>query len=84
MNLREAKKLQPGALVRESWGDRAMRTGLVLSKEHVEEDHIARCLSHRKDERYDVFVHWFGGPRRAVLANPEKLQSWELMVLEHV
>ena len=85
MNMREAKKLQPGAIVRESWGDRAINTGLVLSKEYVVEDHIARCLSQRKGERYDVYVHWLGGPRNhgRGMNNPEKLQSWEIMVLEH-
>jgi len=46
MNLKEAKKLQPGAIVRESWAS-AHRTGLVIGKTHVVEDHTAKTLWQR-------------------------------------
>ena len=90
MNMQDARKLQPGAIVREAYrpdepGVTAPR-GLVLGKEYVEQDHVARCLSQRKDRRFDVYVHWFDGPRRwsRDKNNPEKLQNWEIMVVEHV
>jgi len=88
MNLKEAKKLQPGAIVRESWAS-AHRTGLVIGKTHVVEDHTAKTLCQRKSQRYDVVVHWLDGPRRISwiaesASNPEVLQNWEIMVVSHV
>ena len=85
MNLKESKKLQPGAIVRESWGSAVKRTGLVIGKTHVVEDHTAKVLCQRKGQRYDVVVHWFGGPRFSHHdPNPEVLQNWEIMVVSHV
>jgi hypothetical protein len=97
MNLKEAKKLQPGAIVREAWRSKK-RTGLVIGKTHVVEEHKAKTLCQKKSQRYDVVVHWFNGPRRvtgqtlgpgfSVLTppgdNPEVLQNWEIMVVSHV
>ncbi len=89
MNLKEAKKLQPGAIVRESWMSEN-RTGLVIGKTHIVEDHTAKSLCQRKSQRYDVVVHWFDGPRHRALfrtevaPNPEVLQNWEIMVVSHV
>ena len=89
MNLKEAKKLQCGTIVRESWPS-GKRTGLVIGKTHVIEEHTAKSLYQKKSRRYDVVVHWFDGPRpgpffRAERAlNPEVLQNWEIMVVSHV
>lgn len=85
MTIKDAEKLRPGAIVRESYrGGGPMRTGLVLAKEHVDGPHNARILGGMKYQRYDVVVHWFDGPRGMGRANPEKLQNWELMVVKHV
>ena len=90
MTLREAKRLKPGAIVRESWNLAAVRTGLVITKEHIKERHHAKVLCSQRDERYDIFVHWFEGPRMSqdvwgtMASNPEKVQNWELMVVSHV
>ena len=89
MNLKEAKKLQPGAIVRESWMS-ANRIGLVIGKTHVVEKHTAKNLCQKKSQRYDVVVHWFDGPRSGPfyraerIPNPEVLQNWEIMVVSHV
>ena len=89
MNLKEAKKLRPGAIVREAWNPSAKaRQGIVLTKAHVVEKHRAKVLCQDKDERYDMLVYWLDGPRqpewRAVPRdNPEECQSWELMVISH-
>jgi hypothetical protein len=87
MNLKEAKRLQPGAIVRESWAA-ARRHGLVIGKTHVVENHTAKTLCQRKSQRYDVVVHWLDGPRRVSwiaesASNPEVLQNWEIMVVSH-
>ena len=89
MNLKEADKLRPGAIVRESWMSED-RTGLVIGKTYIVEEHSAKSLCQKKSQRYDVVVHWFDGPRlgpfyRAERApNPEVLQNWEIMVVSHV
>ena len=92
MNMKEAKRLKPGAIVREAWEPRSWRFGLVLAKQHVRANHNAKVLGGWKDERYDVTVHWFDGPRpRGVMGgvdmrkpNPEQLQNWEIMLVSHV
>ena len=89
MNLKEAKRLQSGAIVRESWRT-AKRSGLVIGKTHIIEEHMARSLCQKKSQRYDIVVHWFDGPRHAASfrsesnKNPEVLQNWEVMVVSHV
>ena len=90
MNLKEAKKLKPGTIVRESWNPRTNgRKGIVLSKNHVIEEHTAKVLCQKKNQRYDMFVYWFDGARQLIWRgesarpNPEKCQSWELMVVSH-
>ena len=89
MNLKEAVRLKPGAIVREAWftGTKS-RKGIVLAKTHVVEKHKAKQLCQDKDERYDVFVHWIDGPRQphwrgSPRDNPEKCENWELMVVSH-
>ena len=92
MNLKEARKLQPGAIVREAW-DTSNRCshGIVLSKQHVVEDHVANVLCQKKKERFDVQVHWlasdpatrhhsYGREKQGTI---QKCQSWEIMVVSH-
>ena len=90
MNIREARKLKPGAIVREAWGPE-FRQAIVLSKTHVVEEHVAKTLCQKKQERYDVVVHWLGRgapaqyleggvQNRAAL---QTRQNWELMVVSH-
>ena len=94
MNMREAKKLQPGAIVRESYypsdeGPGSVH-GIVIGKKYVKERHTAKILGGRKDERYDVIVHWtckeHAIPRKRHADNNHRLQvrqQWELMVVSH-
>ena len=88
MNLKEAKKLQPGALVRMSWGFMSAQ-GLVLNKVYVKERHTAKSLSQEKEERYDVHVQWLDVDRMAPWDRTKThgglghYQSWELMVVSH-
>mgnify|MGYP003141469156 FL=1 len=89
MTLKEARKLKPGAIVREAWFPDAGAEwhGLVLAKEYVKERHVANMLSVWKDERYDVTVHWFKTPRPHAGKPSSKVrthQSWEIMVISHV
>ena len=83
MNLRESKKIKPGAIVRASWDTLTVREGhgLVLHKKHVQEKHEAKCLGGTKEERYDLTVHWFNGPRWRHGKNPEVVQNWEVMLV---
>lgn len=94
MNLKDARKLQPGAIVREAWYPESKIQGIVLSKQHVREEHTAKMLCRKKKERFDVTVHWLG-PSRAVPyetdpfsirgGNPrvQVRQNWEIMVISH-
>lgn len=85
MNMKVCKKIQPGAIVRESWDTCGSRTaGIVLHKEHVEEEHIAKVLGGVKTERYDLYIHWFKRNQyRRSRPNPEKVQCWEVMLVSH-
>ncbi len=88
MNLKEARRLQPGAIVRESWGPHSVE-GLVLSKEHVKENHVAKTLCQEKTERYDFVIHWFGKPPQQWVNSQSNRsvvqirQNWEVMVKSH-
>jgi len=95
MNIREAKKLQPGAIVREAYrpdedGIAPVR-GIVIGKTHVEERHHARMLGKWKKERYDIAVHWIEGSipwcpatlRRAT-TRLQLRENWDLIVISHV
>jgi len=95
MNLKEAKKLKPGAIVREAWCPESNTQGIVLAKVHIEERHRAKILCQNKTERYDLTVHWLG-PDRVIPyetdpysvrnGNPrvQIRQNWELMIVSHV
>lgn len=93
MNLREAKRLKPGAIVRQSWQPKGSSQGIVLSKEYVEEKHVAQVLGGTKYKRYDVEVHWISNPpavwdfvqhKFLHKQNLQTHQNWELMVIQHV
>jgi len=93
MNMRDAKKLKPGAIVRESYYPDSMTHpihGIVIEKKYVKERHTAKILGGYKDERYDVIVHWTckeaAIPRKRWGDNSHRLQvrqNWELMVVSH-
>ena len=90
MNIREARKLKQGAIVREAWNPNTTVQGIVLSKQHVQEEHTAKLLCQKKKERYDVTVHWLGSerliPRKEWGNNPHRVQvreNWEIMVVSH-
>ncbi len=93
MNMKEAARLKPGAIVREAWDVFAAGRGhgLVLSKKYIEEEHEAKILCRKKYERYDLVVHWFNGPRAygrlhgvAIgTSNPEVVENWEVMLVSH-
>ena len=91
MNMKDAKKLQPGAIVRQAWHRGSRVQGIVLSKEYVEEEHMAKMLCRKKKERFDVMVHWLGSehtiPRKKWGDNKprrvQKRQNWEIMIISH-
>ena len=90
MNIREARKLKQGAIVREAWNPHTTVQGIVLSKQHVQEEHTAKLLCQKKKERYDVTVHWLGSerliPRKEWDDNSHRVQvreNWEIMVVSH-
>ena len=86
MNLRECKRLKPGAMVRAAYetASEGGSLGMVLHKEYVEEEHRAKCLGGKKQKRYDLYVHWLrASPYRMNKANPSKVQCWEVMLLKN-
>jgi len=92
MNLKDARKLQPGAIVRESYRPEDFGEsvhGLVIGKKYVKERHHAKVLSQVKDERYDVVVHWMCTevlvPReyKKPVTRLQVRENWELMVVSH-
>ena len=90
MNIREARKLKQGAIVREAWNPYTTVQGIVLSKQHVQEEHTAKLLCQKKSERYDVTVHWLGSerliPQKEWGDNRHRVQvreNWEIMVVSH-
>ena len=93
MNLRDAKRLQPGAIVRRAWNPDGKAQGIMLAKVHVKEEHVALLLGGKKKERWDVTVHWLQDPpgvwdtkslyfRKDV--HVQTHQNWEIMVVQHV
>ena len=85
MNMRDCKRLKPGAMVRESYEASPEATlGMVLHKEYVEEEHYAKVLGGKKQKRYDLYVHWFrASPYRIKKGNPCKVQCWEVMLIKN-
>jgi len=94
MNMRDAKRLKPGAIVRESYHPDSMGHpihGIVIGKKYVKERHPAKILGGYKNERYDVIVHWTCKevviPRQWISGNVSNRlqvrQNWELMLVSH-
>ena len=85
MNMRDCKRLKPGAIVREAYGISNQETrGMVLSKKYVEEEHYAKVLGAHKLARYDLYVHWLQAPKyRRNATQPDKLQCWEVMLVKN-
>jgi hypothetical protein len=87
MTLKEARRLETGSLVRQSWAPSSISWGIVLDKKHVKGRHRAKSLCQDKNERYDITVQWINGPRVVTShlnyesENPEIMQNWELMVI---
>jgi len=92
MNMRDAKRLKPGAIVRESYHPDSMGHpihGIVIEKKYVKELHAAKILGGYKTERYDGIVHWTcketAIPRQRISGNAygrlQVRQNWELMVV---
>ena len=85
MNMRDCKRLKPGAMVSEAYAVSGSETvGLVLSKEYVLEEHYANVLGSKKQARYDLWVHWIHAPKyRKRRGNPDKIQCWEVKLLSN-
>lgn len=85
MNMRDCKRLKPGALVHEAYAVSGCESvGIVLSKEYVEEEHYAMVLGGRKSKRYDLYVHWLKKPKyRKLKSNPAKHQCWEVKLVKN-
>jgi len=91
MNIKDARKLQAGAIVREAWHPESKVHGIVLAKQHIVEEHVAKMLCRKKKERFDVTVHWLG-PARTVPRKKwgdnepnrvQERQNWEIMIISH-
>ena len=93
MNIKDAKRLKSGAIVREAYRPDTFGHpihGIVIGTKHVEERHRAKILSQWKEQRYDIVVHWLCKeahiPRADWKAARSRLQvreNWELMVVSH-
>tara|TARA_B100000902_G_C27287525_1_gene905259 strand:+ start:1761 stop:2045 length:285 start_codon:yes stop_codon:yes gene_type:complete len=91
MNMKDARKLKPGAIVREAWLPDSKVQGIVLSKELYVGEHYAKCLCQKKKQRFDVTVHWLGDDKTIPKKkwsdnNPPRVQvreNWELMIISH-
>ena len=86
MNIKEARKIKPGALVRFSWLPGSKRYAIILDKRHIVGLHRARNLGSMKEERYELLISWLGKPVHAYdpSAGVTKwVQNWEMMVISH-
>ena len=87
MNIKEAEKIQPGALVRWSYGNPAgISHGVVLAKRYELATKRERALGLKKPERYILTIHWLKlrSPRASPNINVvEEASSWDLMVVSH-
>ena len=87
MNMRDCKRLKPGAMVTEAFAPEPCHTlGMVLHKEYVEEEHYAKVLGGKEQARYDLWVHWFKVPqynRHRHMGVPDKVQCWEAKLLSN-
>tara|TARA_Y100001938_G_scaffold128281_1_gene181941 strand:+ start:882 stop:1145 length:264 start_codon:yes stop_codon:yes gene_type:complete len=85
MNMRECKRLKPGALITQSYAHELSNSlGMVLHKEYVEEEHYAKVLGGKKHARYDLYIHWLEEPKYGKSRpSPDKLQCWEVKLLKN-
>jgi len=87
MNMKDCKRVKPGAMVTEAYAYNPSSTlGMVLHKEYVEEEHYARVLGGRKQARYDLYIQWLKLPkhnRQRHVGVPEKVQCWEVKLLKN-
>jgi hypothetical protein len=84
MNIKEAKKLKPGAIVRQSWATKSKSNGLVLAVDYQRGDKIESILGQKKPERYLVTVNWFPTPAKFSPKGIKQHSSWDLMIISHV
>ena len=90
MDMKTAKNLKSGSLVRfawdtaNSWSGQSSE-GVVIGKKYVEGRHEAKILGGSKDARYDIVVHWFTVPAGHVTRKGVAvMQNWEIMLVsEH-
>lgn len=86
MDMKTAKKIKPGALVRFAWDtpgswSAQCSEGIVIGKTYVEGVHEAKILGGTKKARYDVLVHWFSVPKGNPHKGLEVMQNWEIMLV---
>tara|TARA_R100001443_G_scaffold64911_1_gene74299 strand:- start:597 stop:860 length:264 start_codon:yes stop_codon:yes gene_type:complete len=86
MNIREARKLKPGAIVRQSWATKSKSNGLVLAVNYERGEKTEAILGQKKPERYMVTVNWFEDTADPLWAPKgiKRHSSWDLMVISHV
>lgn len=84
MNIKEARKLKPGAIVRQSWATKSKTNGLVLAAEHERGEKTESLLGQKKPERYLVTVNWFIAGDRFAPKGIKQHSSWDLMIISHV
>ena len=84
MNMRDCKKMKPGAIVTDAYVKDSEVRGMVLHKEYILEEHYAKVLGAHKLARYDLYVHWLQAPKyRRNATQPDKLQCWEVMLVKN-
>tara|TARA_R110002110_G_scaffold414073_1_gene642906 strand:+ start:743 stop:1003 length:261 start_codon:yes stop_codon:yes gene_type:complete len=84
MNMRDCKKMKPGAIVTDAYVKDSEVRGMVLHKEYILEEHYAKVLGGKKQARYDLYVHWLKRPRyREMQDSPDKIQCWEVKLLKN-
>ncbi len=87
MNRKEAEKIQPGALVRWSYGNpTGINHGVVLAKRYELATKRERALGLKKPDRYILMIHWLkhGNQRASPNINViDEASSWDLMVVSH-
>ena len=84
MNIKEARKLKPGAIVRQSWATKSTSNGLVLAVDYERGEKTETILGQVKPERYLVTVNWFPSSERFTPKGIKQHSSWDLMIISHV
>lgn len=87
MNIKEARKIKPGALVRTSWSTELGATqGIVLAKKYEKGSKVESILGQEKSERYILTVSWLPSANHLGYkpTGITRRSSWDLMVISHV